>query len=843
MLIFTTLSIMLVKIYRLYALVGAANSDRLSNRQAWFYILPIPLIEFVALLIFTLADPPKATSTINLTVQPSNQHLKCVSDNSDVLAIFQSTYFVLLIFIGCYLGYLIRNIDSKFEDVKALLFSMYNLTFISFMYVLINYSLGNLNGEGQYIIQTVCLFMASVFSSAGFILPRLNAAKRERQAMDANMQNLCADSVRYAESNMHKYSVDACRDSIHLSDKTFKILICSSNMGNAAPTLSSMKAWIPEGGCCDKVQSLDKEQIVASKFHVIVIGMQEATWIKKEEEEEQNDPDSKDEENQMRRSSMTADEMKYLAAVEGEDTIALRKMEKTLLGTDYLSIAQESRGQMRLHVYAYKQVAPLIKKIKFSGANTGVGNVMANKGGIVVSFEYMRTKFTFLTAHLAAHEGKTYYQARCSNIQDILRSSKTCELSKIADVAVASHHMFVFGDLNFRTKFQSKDIDDESKLLSDLVYPSTVHEDANDIVDESDMPTIEAYNDTIDDSTNLAKKNYFVDTNGESTNLVLGEDTNDKINKFANMKVNLSQISFNDAKKVAKKQQNLEQATKLIDDKDWASLYSYDELSEGLENGDLLVDFQTLPCHFNPTFKVKRSTGFEYNPQRTPSYTDRILYKSAKGLQSHNKQVAYEPCVDFITSDHKPIRGAFSIILNEMIETITLSSEFQLIFTDLECSDLLAADVNGSSDPYVMIVWESIGLKQTFSNHHSFVAKKSYKESRWPTTCHRTRTLNPKWDNKKLIIDSTSCEVKCEAAIYLLVFDHDIVGKDDYLGALCLSVQEVVSMRDGEHEKHLCVDRPLEYYGKHAGRIKFTLQIKLKEDMKMDANIVPLNEI
>ena len=46
------------------------------------------------------------------------------------------------------------------------------------------------------------------------------------------------------------------------------------------------------------------------------------------------------------------------------------------------------------------------------------------------------------------------------------------------------------------------------------------------------------------------------------------------------------------------------------------------------------------------------------------SYTDRILWKSSDGLGSNVTPLLYEPCPNFITSDHKPIRGAYLLKTN-----------------------------------------------------------------------------------------------------------------------------------------------------------------------------------
>jgi hypothetical protein len=53
---------------------------------------------------------------------------------------------------------------------------------------------------------------------------------------------------------------------------------------------------------------------------------------------------------------------------------------------------------------------------------------------------------------------------------------------------------------------------------------------------------------------------------------------------------------------------------------------------------------------------------------RRPSYTDRILWKCGDLLDSKVVPTAYEPVEKFVTSDHKPIRGAFEIELNQFVK-------------------------------------------------------------------------------------------------------------------------------------------------------------------------------
>lgn len=154
-----------------------------------------------------------------------------------------------------------------------------------------------------------------------------------------------------------------------------------------------------------------------------------------------------------------------------------------------------------------------------------------------------------------------------------------------------------------------------------------------------------------------------------------------------------------------KHEDHFNRAMHMIDFKDWGGLYEYDELQLGLAKGDMLVGFETPQCNFAPTFKVQRESGFVYKDQRVPSFTDRILFKSSPGLNANLKTLAYEPCVDFITSDHKPIRGAFSIVPNDVSGAAIKDVDIRLTFHSMECFGLPAADSNGYSDPYLLFLW------------------------------------------------------------------------------------------------------------------------------------------
>ena len=444
MLEYSTLSFLIVKMYRLHKLVGVHNTAygerQMTNSKAWLYVLLIPMIELIILTIFTIVDPLKAMSIHTAELDVST--VECKRNIQLLFPIVQLIYFMIVIGTACFLLHLVRKVDSKFGDGKALLFVVYNIAFIGVIFYTIMFSVRGMSQQNKSIITAICTLVVTVFASAAIVVPRLRKANKSRELRSESMHDLRTGSYLAYGRNMRPYASDVSTNVIHKNEKTFKILICSSNMGNTAPTLSSMKAWIPEDGQCTSIESLDEETIKGKKFQLIVIGMQEASWSAQKEAtvEKTKEQFNEDEKGTGNETDLLTREKthRYLASVEGEDNIALRNMEEKLLGPNYISIARKTRGQMRLHIYAHDRVAPFIEEISSSRTNTGIGNLYHNKGGIVISLEYQKTRFTFLSAHLAAHEGETYYQSRCNNMRDILRFSQTFELSKIMGVAVSS---------------------------------------------------------------------------------------------------------------------------------------------------------------------------------------------------------------------------------------------------------------------------------------------------------------------------------------------------------------------------------------------------------------------
>lgn len=261
------------------------------------------------------------------------------------------------------------------------------------------------------------------------------------------------------------------------------------------------------------------------------------------------------------------------------------------------------------------------------------------------------------------------------------------------------------------------------------------------------------------------------------------------------------------------KQRHLEMGHKLAANKDWEALYAADELIKGIRQGEVFHGFVTPKCNFNPTFKVtKGMREYKYNPKRTPSYTDRILYKTCNGYERKISTDAYHPCADFITSDHKPIRGAFSFTtvastksadndleaekffsfamatMRKMRGNQPTKHYFIISLTKMSCSNLPVMDTGpkAKADPYIKLVVNTEKLLKKI-NMKGFLCK----TISWPKSSMLEYTLDPVWKDDEVV----EIQLKFDhprkligSILFITVMDWDLASEDDLIGTLQLDL-------------------------------------------------------
>ncbi|KAG5305877.1 INP5E phosphatase, partial [Pseudoatta argentina] len=116
-----------------------------------------------------------------------------------------------------------------------------------------------------------------------------------------------------------------------------------------------------------------------------------------------------------------------------------------------------------------------------------------------------------------------------------------------------------------------------------------------------------------------------------------------------------------------------------------------DQLKNILNEGAVLRGFEEAPIMFPPTYKYDPGTqNFDSSSkQRTPAYTDRILFRGKGHTRGYIRRVSHEisnskdgviECLIYdsvpsmCTSDHKPVWGVFKTTLRPGIDTIPLGA-------------------------------------------------------------------------------------------------------------------------------------------------------------------------
>ena len=607
-------------------------------------------------------------------------------------------------------------------------------------------------------------------------------------------------------------------------------LLCTGNLGNAAPTSESFHAWIPYRGSIEEVTSAnapfedckehetedDVEIQLAIKqlthrpdsFDLIVVGMQEATWASGRK---RSTLFRKRFSSRIRESALNDDsaagsaggEEKGMSVSDMEvlnqkSNVTLSKLFQKQL-PNYKCLVERQRGQMRLYVFVRSDVCKYVSDVTWGAENTGVGGIGSNKGGIMAALTIHDTRVSFLTAHLAAHEGEAKYNARCANVREILNSVRLEKAKHLReyDPTMVSHYCFAMGDLNFRTNF-----DDE--ILKDSHIENSTSEGESEIEPQSTV-----------------QKGLFRYQSSAIDDIM--------------------------------KQRNLEMGHKLAANKDWETLYAADELMKGIRQGEVFHGFATPRCNFNPTFKVtKDMREYKYNPKRTPSYTDRILYKTCDGYESRISTDAYHPCADFITSDHKPIRGVFSFTtvastksadvdlkadklfpfakatMRKMRGSQPTKQYFIISLTKMRCSNLPVMDTgpNAKADPYIKLVVNNEKLLKKI-NMKGLLCKKIS----WPKSAVLEYTLDPVWKDDEVVDITLKFDHPRKligSILFITVMDWDLASEDDLIGTLQLDLMTLYE-KYTKGIKSIDINGPLVKCAKTGrGNLACTLKMEIK---------------
>lgn len=107
---------------------------------------------------------------------------------------------------------------------------------------------------------------------------------------------------------------------------------------------------------------------------------------------------------------------------------------------------------------------------------------------------------------------------------------------------------------------------------------------------------------------------------------------------------------------------------------DMSPLLHHDQLLKEMKEGSIFKGFQEASIDFPPTYKYDIGCDVydTTTKQRTPSYTDRILYRNRQA--DDIKVIKYTSCSSIKTSDHRPVIGMFQVKLRPGRDNIPLGA-------------------------------------------------------------------------------------------------------------------------------------------------------------------------
>eukprot|EP00455_Lapot_gusevi_P051406 TRINITY_DN7650_c0_g1_i2.p1 TRINITY_DN7650_c0_g1~~TRINITY_DN7650_c0_g1_i2.p1 ORF type:complete len:636 (-),score=195.09 TRINITY_DN7650_c0_g1_i2:4-1911(-) len=224
-------------------------------------------------------------------------------------------------------------------------------------------------------------------------------------------------------------------------------------------------------------------------------------------------------------------------------------------------------------------------------------------------------------------------------------------------------------------------------------------------------------------------------------------------------------------------QETFEALVKEIDAENFDKLYyECDQLVREMKENRVFLGFTDIQPKFRPTFKVERNQPFTYKNQRSPAWCDRVLYRSMPHAKL--EVTKFVCCPELLTSDHKPVRADFEATLLELCPGFTNSfGACTITFQDLSARNLIAADVCGTSDPYVRFFGTFLDPTEK------------------PRTAAVDKNLNPDWKDEDLPTLKSMVnnpDRLSQHHLMIAVFDHDLESKDDPIGNAYLMLKEVV---------------------------------------------------
>ena len=366
-------------------------------------------------------------------------------------------------------------------------------------------------------------------------------------------------------------------------------------------------------------------------------------------------------------------------------------------GDNFLNLINSNLGPCHLCVFVKKEKAKHFHELRSGELETGLFNFFSNKGAVSASMKYKDKNILFIGCHLAAgHNENNKRNESLLRIKTTLKTSINIE----AKNKLKSYKKNINESLN---KFQSTEImydnnnfknnlininqeqNDTLKYTKTFVFNKNINQNLNEHkenINNNEEKEEEKNDKKLNDNLDLNELKEIESEKDENEKNILMENHNDKdieikmpelFEDKQNMTIN-SIISNNPEIKAKEKTMDeydfvilsgdlnyridfniTDDIDELIKQKNPEILWDKDQLTKEIKREN---EFQEGIINFMPTYKYKDNSD-EYDYERKPGWTDRILYKSKK---NYDIMLCKYNCIkEVYLSDHKPVYAVFKI--------------------------------------------------------------------------------------------------------------------------------------------------------------------------------------
>ncbi|XP_048587954.1 phosphatidylinositol 3,4,5-trisphosphate 5-phosphatase 2A isoform X2 [Nematostella vectensis] len=126
-----------------------------------------------------------------------------------------------------------------------------------------------------------------------------------------------------------------------------------------------------------------------------------------------------------------------------------------IFNVEFFTVSVSTLWEIRLVILARPEHNNMISHVRQSSVKTGIANALGNKGAVGISFLFGATSFCFINCHLAARASRVL--RRNQNFHSILKGLNLGQ-KNVFDLTNQFHHVFWFGDLNYRIDLEVKEV-------------------------------------------------------------------------------------------------------------------------------------------------------------------------------------------------------------------------------------------------------------------------------------------------------------------------------------------------------------------------------------------------